>query len=95
LVVYLLQMRFQLGLRLLALFPILRLLKTLAVAILAAILTLISLSPSLQGFWRLALGSILYFALYVPLAFVSKVLLPCDLILVRDFSLSLIQRLKK
>lgn len=95
LIVYLLQMRFQLGLKLLALFPLWRLIKTLLVAIMAAVITILALGSNLQGFWRLALGAILYFALYIPLAYIFKVLLPCDLQLAKDFCVDLLHRVRK
>lgn len=95
LIVYLLQMRFQLGLKLLQLFPVWRLLKTLLVAVLAAFATTFICTDLLQGFWRMVIGGMLYFAIYIPLALLVKVILPCDLQLLRDFCMSLPMRLKK
>ncbi len=91
LIVYLIQMRFQLGLKLLQLFPLWRLIKNLVVAVLSAFITLYLVSGIAGDFLRMMFGALLYMSLYFILGYFCKVILPCDI----QFALSFITKITK
>ncbi len=93
--VYLGQIRLQLGFKLLKLFPLWSLLKNLLAAILPAIAVALLARHIASSFWRMILGGSLYMLLYFALGYWFKVILPYDLRLALDFGQGIMKKVKR
>jgi Na+-driven multidrug efflux pump len=93
--VYLAQIRWQLGFKLLKLFPLWSLIKNLLAAILPAIAVVLLAVHISNSFWRMILGGSVYMLLYFAIGYLFKVILPYDLRLALDFGQGIMKKLKR
>ncbi|HCM16102.1 MAG TPA: hypothetical protein DHW79_09220 [Candidatus Cloacimonas sp.] len=84
-IVYLLQMRYSLGFKLLSMFPLKSMLINLCAALLPVIIVLPVSGFITHTFLRMFLGGSLYMLLYFAIARVLKVIKPCDIDLALSF----------
>lgn len=92
--VYLGQIRMQLGFKLLKLFPLWSLVRNLLAAVLPAIAVLFVAPLVTSSFWRMIGGGSLYMFLYFVIAYWFKVILPYDLNMALDFGWGILKKLK-
>lgn len=93
-VIYLLQMRVQLKLKLTKMFPLWQLFKNLLAALLPCFIVLPLMSPIEHNLIRMLLGGSLYMLMYFITAYIFKVILPYDLSLALDFAGGLLRKIK-
>lgn len=93
--VYLLQIKYSLKMRLAGLFPVGRILLNLVAALLPAAVVLPLASYVHNSFWRMILGGSLYMLLYLLTAWLMKVIKPCDLELATGFAHDIIKKVRR